>query len=55
VAWSGAAAHPSLVGVVAFFLDRWGRYCYSGEFLSEDNDSGRQEKGTLSVTAESHG
>jgi hypothetical protein len=31
------------------------RLIYSGGFLSEDNDSGRQEKGTLSVTAESHG
>jgi hypothetical protein len=41
------SADSSLVGVVAFFFNHWGRDCHNGGFFSEDNDGGRQEKGTL--------
>jgi hypothetical protein len=38
--------------VVAFFFDHWCRDRHSRGFLSDDDEGGRQEKGSLSAIAD---
>lgn len=47
--WGGYCSSNSSMGGMALFFDHWCRDCHSRAVLSDDDEGGHREKGSLSA------